>query len=219
MIELVEISKEFGKRVILNGISLQFSRSRIVICGTIGSGKTTLLRILAGLTPPTRGKVLLDGMVISSPHYSLHPSLRGISMVFQNPSLWPHMTVQKSLHFVLSAKKIPRNVRSEKVNKILESFGLGSLRDEYPGRLSGGERKKVSLAIALAVEPRFLLLDEPFENIDDQHQKEIMSLLLEVFDSKKIEGLLCVTHNPTVAKTLGEQIYSLEKGRLKHEER
>jgi ABC-type sulfate/molybdate transport systems ATPase subunit len=135
-------------------------------------------------------------------------------MVFQNPVLWPHMTVSNSINFVLSAKKTKRKERAERVSEIIKAFNLYPIRNHHPNKLSGGEKKKVSLAIAIAAKARFLLLDEPFENIDEEQQEEILSILLELFNTQKIEGMLCVTHNPSVADTLGESVYYLRDGKL-----
>ncbi len=214
MIRLIDISKIFSKKYILNGIHLELGKTRIVVCGSMGAGKTTLLRIIAGLILPTHGKVLLDKSVISTPRHAVHPSLRGIAMVFQNPVLWPHMTVSNSINFVLSAQKTRRKERTERVSEIIKAFNLYPIRNHRPNKLSGGEKKKVSLAIAIAAKARFLLLDEPFENIDEEQQEEIMSILLELFNTQKIEGMLCVTHNQSVAATLGERVLYLKNGVL-----
>ena len=214
MIELINIEKCFNTRRILDGINLKLTSDRIVVCGSIGAGKTTLLRLIAGFILPTRGNILLNGNVISSPQFAEHPSKRGIAMVFQNPTLWPHMTVRKNIEFVLLTHKMRKKERIVKIEEIIDLFGLNSIRNSYPDNLSGGEKKKVSLAVAIAAEPKILLLDEPFENIDTELQNELIEMLLRIHQTGIFEGMLCVTHDSDVAEKLGERIFNLRDGKL-----
>src|SRR5690606_41906848 len=173
-IEVRNIHKQFGSFVALNDVSLSFPAGELTaLLGPSGCGKTTLLRIIAGLEQPDNGQVLLDGQDASARHVRE----RQVGFVFQHYALFKHMSVFENIAFGLRVRPAatrPAEAQSkEKVMKLLELVQLDRLADRYPPQLSGGQRQRIALARALAVEPRVLLLDEPFGALDAKVRKEL----------------------------------------------
>ena len=172
-IQIDEISKAFGSTAALNPVSLNIPGGALVaLLGPSGSGKTTLLRILGGLEFPTSGRVLFDGQDATG----MTVQQRRAGFVFQSYALFRHMTVFDNIAYGLRAR--PRALRPTKaevarrVTKLLDLIQLPQIADRYPSQLSGGQRQRVALARALAIEPRMLLLDEPFGALDTKVRKE-----------------------------------------------
>src|SRR6476646_9184035 len=173
-IEVKNINKRFGNFVALNNISLNFPTGELTaLLGPAGCGKATLLRIIAGLEHPDSGHVLLDGEDASNRHVRE----RQVGFVFQHYALFKHMTVFENVAFGLRVR--PRKDRPSeqqirhKVQQLLELVQLDWLADRYPPQLSGGQRQRIALARALAVEPKVLLLEEPFGALDAKVRKEL----------------------------------------------
>src|SRR5579871_3795823 len=173
-IEARRVTKAFGSFVALNDVSLQVSSGELVaLLGPSGSGKTTLLRIIAGLEEPDAGAVLLEGEDATDRNVRD----RGVGFVFQHYALFRHMTVFENIAFGLRAR--PRGRRPSKqeitrrVHQLLELVQLDFMADRRPSELSGGQRQRVALARALAVEPKVLLLDEPFGALDAKVRQEL----------------------------------------------
>ena len=144
--------------------SWSFPRARrLVVLGPSGSGKTTLLRLIAGLESPDSGAILIDGQDTSG----IPPHRRDVAMVFQNPALYPHLSVFDNLAFGFRARGTARAERRRRVHTMASMLGLEKLLNRRPAELSGGERQRVALGRAVAREPRVLLLDEPFSNLDE----------------------------------------------------
>lgn len=163
-----ELDKWFGPRGLLRNVAFEaHSGETIALYGPSGCGKTTLLRILAGLEPADHGEIVLDGRTLNSGRQYAPPEKRSAAMVFQNLALWPHMTVEAHLNFVLRDRVRVRSARETRVGELLVQFGLSVLADVRPARLSGGEQQRLALARALAVDVPLLLLDEPFSHLDD----------------------------------------------------
>ncbi|MCI0339724.1 MAG: ATP-binding cassette domain-containing protein, partial [Planctomycetales bacterium] len=157
-----DLRKSFGGRTALAGAWLEAPAGRFTaILGSSGCGKTTLLRIVAGLETADSGRVLLGEAVLSDPAPRVPARDRRIGMVFQSLALWPHLTVEGHLRFVLSSRGVPRDIRAGKVRDLLALVGLSERGGAQPAELSGGEQQRVALARALAGDPAVLLLDEP----------------------------------------------------------
>jgi len=137
---------------------------RLAVCGPSGSGKSTLLRLVAGLEAPDGGQLFLNGALVSGSGILLAPHRRGLSICFQRPALWPHLTVEEHLLFPLAGMRRP--AAKDRADSLLAAFGLAPLARRRPERLSGGEARRVALARALAPRPALLLLDEPFAHLD-----------------------------------------------------
>jgi sulfate transport system ATP-binding protein len=213
-IEVKNINKRFGDFIALDNVSLNFPAGELTaLLGPSGCGKTTLLRIIAGLESPDSGKVFLDGQDASSHHVRE----RQVGFVFQHYALFKHMSVFENIAFGLRVK--PRNVRPseseirQKVMQLLQLVQLDWLADRYPPQLSGGQRQRIALARALAVEPRVLLLDEPFGALDAKVRKELRRWLRRLHDELHVTSIF-VTHDQEEALEVADQIVLMNKGRV-----
>ncbi|MDB5825629.1 MAG: cysA1 [Herminiimonas sp.] len=213
-IEVRNIQKSFGNFVALDDVSLKFSGGGLTaLLGPSGCGKTTLLRIIAGLESPDHGQVLLDGEDASSRHV---PE-RQVGFVFQHYALFKHMSVFENVAFGLRVK--PRALRStdakirEKVMQLLKLVQLSWLADRYPAQLSGGQRQRIALARALAVEPKVLLLDEPFGALDAKVRKELRRWLRRLHDELQVTSIF-VTHDQEEALEVADQVVLMNHGKV-----
>jgi sulfate transport system ATP-binding protein len=209
-----DISRRFGAFQALDKVSLDIPAGELVaLLGPSGSGKTTLLRIIAGLDTADSGRVLING----EDNIQRHPRERGVGFVFQHYALFRHMTVAENIAFGLRVR--PRAERPDKaeikrrVAALLELVQLGWLADRYPSQLSGGQRQRVALARALAVEPRLLLLDEPFGALDTKVRRELGQWLRDLHHGVDITSLL-VTHDQEEALELADRIVLMSQGRV-----
>ena len=212
MIRLASVSKHAGATLILDRVDLDVAEgSFVALLGPSGSGKTTLLRIVAGLDHLDSGTLHLAGQ----PAEGLPPGQRGLGFVFQNYALFEHMTVAGNIAFGLEVRR-PRPARQQitaTVERMLALVRLEGLGDRLPAQLSGGQRQRVALARTLAVEPRILLLDEPFGALDRQVREELRGELRRIHDSLGVTTLF-VTHDHEEALSLADRAVVLERGRL-----
>lgn len=213
-IEVRSIHKQFGSFVALNDVSLQFSDGKLTaLLGPSGCGKTTLLRIVAGLEYPDSGQILLDNERATERHVRE----RQVGFVFQHYALFKHMSVFENIAFGLRVK--PRKERPaeavirEKVTRLLELVQLDWLADRKPSALSGGQRQRIALARALAVEPRVLLLDEPFGALDAQVRKELRRWLRRLHDELQVTSIF-VTHDQEEALEVTDEIVVMNHGKV-----
>lgn len=213
-IEIDEISKQFGTTAALHPVSLSLrSGALVALLGPSGSGKTTLLRILGGLEFPTSGRVLFDGQDATG----LTVQERRAGFVFQSYALFRHMTVFDNIAYGLNAR--PRAARPTKaeiarrVTKLLELIQLPDIGARYPSQLSGGQRQRVALARALAIEPRMLLLDEPFGALDAKVRKELRQGLRDIHDTTGLTTVF-VTHDQEEAMELADLVVVMSMGRI-----
>jgi sulfate transport system ATP-binding protein len=213
-IEVQGISKAFGRFVALDGISLEFPTGELIgLLGPSGCGKTTLLRIIAGLERADCGRVLFDGHDASDRDVRE----RQVGFVFQHYALFRHMSVFENVAFGMRVKprklRPPEAVVRKRVRELLDLVQLGWLSHRYPPQLSGGQRQRVALARALAVEPRVLLLDEPFGSLDAKVRKELRQWLRRLHDDLHITSLF-VTHDQDEAMEVADRIVLMNKGRV-----
>lgn len=213
-IEIDEIAKEFGATAALHPVSLRIpSGALVAFLGPSGSGKTTLLRILGGLEEPSQGRVLFDGVDATG----LRVQERRAGFVFQSYALFRHMTVFENIAYGLRAR--PRATRparveiARRVNKLLELIQLPDIAGRYPNQLSGGQRQRVALARALAIEPRMLLLDEPFGALDARVRKELRQGLRDIHDTTGLTTLF-VTHDQEEAMEIADLVVVMSMGRI-----
>ena len=208
---LVEnLSKNFGKYRALDHVNLEIqSESLVALVGASGSGKSTLLRIIAGLEIPDQGNVWLEG--ISGNFLSIQE--REIGFVFQNYVLFNHLTVYENIAFGLDIRRVNSSYIKTKVRQLLELIELESLSKRYPNQLSGGQRQRVALARALAIEPVFLLLDEPFGALDMRVRKELRDWLRRLHEQVAVTTVF-VTHDYSEAKEIAQEIIVFEKGHV-----
>ncbi len=211
-LELKNVDKAFGDFQALSDVSLAMREGELLaLLGPSGSGKTTLLRIIAGLEQPDRGRVLIGGDDVAD----VGVQYRRIGFVFQHYALFRHMTVAENIGFGLRVRKPrpPREAIDAKVRELLHLVQLEGLEHRYPSQLSGGQRQRVALARALAIEPKVLLLDEPFGALDAQVRKELRRWLRRLHDETGITGVF-VTHDQEEALEVADRVVVVNKGRI-----
>src|SRR6185369_11246028 len=190
------LGKTFGAQVVLAGLDLEVpAGSLTAILGPSGSGKTTLLRLLAGFERADTGTIGIGGVLVDGPGTYLPPERRRIGYVPQEGSLFPHLTVAGNVGFGLAARKHGAGQRrGGKVDRLLETVGLGGFGRRYPHQLSGGQQQRVALARALAIEPAVVLLDEPFASLDAHLRASVRADVQEIFRRAGTTAVL-VTHD------------------------
>ncbi len=213
-IEVVDVTKRFGSYLALDRVSLGVGEGELLaLLGPSGSGKTTLLRIMAGLELPDSGALLLNG----ENALAHGPRERQVGFVFQHYSLFRHMTVFDNVAFGLTVKprrqRLSRSAIAERVHRLLSLVQLDWVGDRYPSQLSGGQRQRVALARALAIEPKVLLLDEPFGALDAKVRKELRRWLRRLHDEMRITSVF-VTHDQEEALELADRVVVMSLGRI-----
>lgn len=213
-IEIRNVSKNFGDFKALNNVSLDIASGELVaLLGPSGCGKTTLLRIIAGLETADRGSILFSGEDTTD----VHVRERQVGFVFQHYALFRHMTVFENVAFGLRVK--PRGQRPSedqirrKVHDLLNLVQLDWLADRFPSQLSGGQRQRIALARALAVEPKVLLLDEPFGALDAKVRKELRRWLRRLHDDLHVTSIF-VTHDQEEALEVADRVVLMNSGNI-----
>jgi sulfate transport system ATP-binding protein len=213
-VDVIGVSKRFGSHLALDRVSLDVrSGELLALLGPSGSGKTTLLRIMAGLDQPDSGSLHLHGEDI----VGQDPRERRVGFVFQHYALFRHMTVFDNVAFGLTvrprAQRLPKVEIADRVRNLLALVQLDSLGGRYPSQLSGGQRQRVALARALAIEPKVLLLDEPFGALDAKVRKELRRWLRRLHDEMHITSVF-VTHDQEEALELADRVVVMNEGRV-----
>ena len=214
LIQLEGVDFAYGETGVLRSLNLTVHEREVtVLVGPSGSGKSTVLRLIAGFEAPQRGRVMIDGEAAAERGCVLKPpEARGVSMVFQDLALWPHMTVRGTLEFVLGPR-LGRDERRRRLQETATMVGLDEHLDARPAQLSGGERQRLAIARALVTRPRILLMDEPLANLDPPLR---LALLDEIRWLQQRLGLtiLYVTHNQAETFTLGDRAAVIREGRV-----
>ena len=209
-IEVENISKKFGDFVALEDVSVTIPTGQLTaLLGPSGGGKSTLLRIIAGLESTDSGTVTIEGKEATH----LPPQKRNVGFVFQHYAAFKHMTVAKNVAFGLTIRKRPKDEIEARVDELLRLVHLDGFAHRYPSQLSGGQRQRMALARALAVQPRVLLLDEPFGALDATVRKELRAWLRRLHDEVHVTTVF-VTHDQEEAMEVAEQIVVLNHGRI-----
>jgi sulfate transport system ATP-binding protein len=213
-IEVRNINKAFGTFKVLNEVSLDFPTGELVaLLGPSGCGKTTLLRIIAGLEQPDTGSVHFLGA--DATH--VHARKRQVGFVFQHYALFRHMTVFDNVAFGLTVRsrknRLSKQEIARRVHELLQLVQLDWLADRYPDQLSGGQRQRIALARALAVEPKVLLLDEPFGALDAKVRKDLRRWLRRLHDELHVTSIF-VTHDQEEAMEVADRVVVLNQGRI-----
>ncbi|OGO14586.1 MAG: hypothetical protein A2Z02_06660 [Chloroflexi bacterium RBG_16_48_7] len=212
MLTVKGLTKSFGGVKAVDGASMEVAPGNsVVILGPSGSGKTTLLRLIAGLDIPDNGEVLIEGKLASSPTYILPPYKRNLGFVFQSPALWPHMTVAQNILFGLDG--LPRGDAKQRLAELSEMLFLKEFINRYPHEVSGGEARRASIARTLAPKPRYLLMDEPLTNLDEDLRKKILRIVLENV-IKTGAALIYVTHQADETTIVSNHVLKMDRGRL-----
>ncbi|MCW3066749.1 MAG: sulfate transporter, ATPase subunit [Solirubrobacterales bacterium] len=209
-IEVRDVTKRFGEFVALDDVSVAVDDGSLTaLLGPSGSGKSTLLRVIAGLEAPDAGTVLIAGEDATG----VPARRRGLGFVFQHYAAFRHMTVRDNVGFALSIRRRPKAEIRARVNELLTLVGLAGLHERYPDQLSGGQRQRMALARALAVEPRVLLLDEPFGALDTGVRAELRAWLRRLHDDTGVTTVL-VTHDQEEALEVADRIVVMRDGRI-----
>ncbi|WP_448587307.1 ABC transporter ATP-binding protein [Thermocrinis sp.] len=211
-IKLEDVSKGFGGADAVKNISLEVLKGEFFsLLGPSGSGKSTILRLIAGLEKPNRGRIWIDKEVVAGDGRWVPPEKRRVGLVFQDYALFPHMTVFENVAFGLRSYSTAE--KRIKVSGVLELVGLAHAERKYPYQLSGGEQQRVALARALVVQPKIMLLDEPFSNLDADLRRELRRETKRILKEMGTTTIL-VTHDQEEALSLSDRVGVINKGVL-----
>ncbi len=215
-VSCADLRRAYGPVLAVDGVSLDVVDGELLaVLGPSGCGKTTLLRLIAGFEPPDAGTISLGGQVVAGPGRFVPPERRRVGIVVQDHALFPHLTVAGNVGYGLRGPRGRRNDpnRAKRIADVLEMVGMAELAGRYPAELSGGQQQRVAIARALAPEPRVVLLDEPFANLDAALRTRIR---LEVAGILRAAGatVVLVTHDQEEALSLADRVAVLNAGRL-----
>ncbi len=204
------VSKRFGDAVALDDVSLEVAAGSLTaLLGPSGGGKSTLLRVVAGLERPDTGRVFMDGEDLTD----VAVRDRGVGFCFQHYAPFRHLTVRRNVAFGLEVRKRPKAEIRQRVDELLDLVRIAHVADRYPSQLSGGQRQRMALARALAIEPRVLLLDEPFGALDAQVRQQLRVWLRHLHDEIHVTTIL-VTHDQEEAMEIADTLAIINEGRL-----
>ena len=208
-----EIAKSYRGRRVVNGVSLHINQAEVVgLLGPNGAGKTTSFYMIVGLVPPDSGRILVDGQDISNVPMYLRARNYGISYLPQEPSVFRKLSVEENIMAVLEVQPISWQERRRKRDQLIDELGLGHIRNNMGYALSGGERRRVEIARALCIAPKFILLDEPFSGIDPI---AVLDLQKIIFDLKGNGiGVLITDHNVRETLSVTDRAYIINEGRI-----
>jgi lipopolysaccharide export system ATP-binding protein len=211
-IDAEDLRKTYGGRAVVDGVRIGVSQGEIVgLLGPNGAGKTTTFYMITGMVRPDRGRVRLDGRDISKlPMY--RRARRGLGYLAQEPSIFRRLTVRENVEAVLQVRGVPRRRRRERCDKLLEELRISHLHKSVSVTLSGGERRRLEIARALAADPAFLLLDEPFAGVDPISIEDIQSIVAGL--RTKGLGILITDHNVRETLAITDRAYILFGGRI-----
>ncbi len=204
--------KRYGKRTVVKGVSLEVNRGEIVgLLGPNGAGKTTTFYMIVGLIRPNEGKIFLDELEITKkPIYKR--ARKGIGYLSQEESIFQKMTVQDNILSILEMTNLTRSEQLKKTADLLEEFGLGSIKKNRGYQLSGGEKRRTEIARALAIDPKFMLLDEPFAGVDPIAVEDIQKIVMQL--KKRNIGVLITDHNVHETLSITDRAYLLYDGTI-----
>ena len=216
VLHIAQVTKTFaGGTHAVDDFSLDVADGELVcLLGPSGSGKSTLLRMVGGFEQPTAGRILIDGEDVTH----LSPDRRPTGMVFQSHALWTHMNVFKNLAFGLKLRRLPAPVIKEKVDAVLELVGLSGYGARMTSQLSGGQQQRVALARSLVLEPKILLLDEPFASLDQHLRERLREEVRDIQQRLKITTLF-VTHGQDEALSMADRIVVMANGKTEQIDR
>ena len=212
MIETIKISKSYGRNSILNEISINIDLNEITgLLGPNGAGKTTLFYILAGLTKPTKGEVLLNNFEITNLSLSSRAD-SGLVYLPQEPSIFRNLTVKDNLRSSLETKILSKQEIEMRIVELMEEFNISSLANQKGRELSGGQRRRVEIARSIALNPKFIMLDEPFAGIDPLAIDDLKELIQKL--TKKGLGILISDHNVKATTDICKKIFVINSGNI-----
>ena len=208
-----EIGKSYRGRRVVSAVSLHVKQGEVVgLLGPNGAGKTTTFYMIVGLTPPDSGKVTLDGQDITAIPMYLRARNFGVSYLPQEPSVFRKLTVEENILAVLEAQPTSWHERRERMEKLIGQLGLGYIRKNRGYALSGGERRRVEIARALCIQPKFILLDEPFSGIDPIAVLDLQKIIADLKASGI--GVLITDHNVRETLSVTDRAFIINEGRI-----
>jgi len=213
-IQLTDVHKWYAQFHVLKAVNLTVYRGeRIVICGPSGSGKSTLIRCINRLEEHQRGKIIVDGVELTSDVKHIELIRRDVGMVFQHFNLFPHLTVIQNLSLApMWVRKMPKKEAEETARGYLTRVRIPEQADKYPGQLSGGQQQRVAIARALCMNPKIMLFDEPTSALDPEMIKEVLDVMVELAETGMT--MLCVTHEMGFARTVANRVIFMDRGEI-----
>lgn len=212
MLEAKQIIKKYGRRTVVKGVSLQVDRGEIVgLLGPNGAGKTTSFYMIVGLVKPNSGKIMLDGEDITyEPMYKR--AQKGIGYLPQEASVFRKLSVEDNIKAILEMGPLSKSDQAEKLERLIDEFGLAHVRKSRGDVLSGGERRRTEIARALATDPHFILLDEPFAGVDPIAVEDIQGIVSQL--KERNIGVLITDHNVQETLSITDRAYLLFEGNI-----
>jgi lipopolysaccharide export system ATP-binding protein len=208
-----DIAKSYRGRRVVNGVSLHINQAEVVgLLGPNGAGKTTTFYMTVGLVPPDSGRILVDGQEITDVPMYLRARDYGISYLPQEPSVFRKLTVEENIMAVLEVQRLSWQERRKKRDQLIDELGLGHIRNNMGYALSGGERRRVEIARALCIAPKFILLDEPFSGIDPIAVLDLQKIIFDLKGSGI--GVLITDHNVRETLSVTDRAYIINEGRI-----
>ena len=215
MVRFENVYKRYNGRYAARDLFFSVPRDHcLVLLGPSGSGKSTLLRLVAGLEKPDRGQIWIDRQLASTPGWMMKPFERSIGMVFQDLALWPHMSVEEHLTFVISTTEPSKAKRREMIRSMLDRVGLAVDLSAFPHQLSGGEKQRLALARALIGEPSILLMDEPLSSLDTLLKQTILGEIQSIIRSSGVTTIY-VTHDLHEGLFVADLLAVMDSGRMR----
>jgi general L-amino acid transport system ATP-binding protein len=217
VIQIQQLHKWYGELHVLNDINLDVAQSeRIVICGPSGSGKSTMIRCINRLEEHQRGKIVVDGTVLTNDLKNIEKIRAEVGMVFQHFNLFPHLTILENLSLgPIWVRKTPKREAEETAMYYLEKVHIAEQAKKYPGQLSGGQQQRVAIARSLCMKPKIMLFDEPTSALDPEMVKEVLDVMISLAE----EGMtmLVVTHEMGFAKSVAHRVIFMDAGQIVEE--
>ncbi|RLB19488.1 MAG: amino acid ABC transporter ATP-binding protein [Deltaproteobacteria bacterium] len=214
MVEIIDMHKWFGEFHVLQGINLTVQKKeRIVICGPSGSGKSTLIRCINRLEEHQKGRIIVDGIELTSNIKNIEKVRAEVGMVFQHFNLFPHLTIIDNLTLgPIWVRKVPKAEAEETAMFYLEKVHIAEQARKYPGQLSGGQQQRVAIARSLCMKPKLMLFDEPTSALDPEMIKEVLDVMIEL--AQEGMTMLVVTHEMGFAKSVAHRVLFMDYGRI-----
>lgn len=214
MIKLENVSKYYKSLCVLKDISVSIEKGSIVaLIGPSGCGKSTFLKCINGLVPVTSGKIIVDGIEITSKDADMNKVRSEVGIVFQQFNLFPHLTVRENINLApIKVKKIHRNEAEIQTMYLLEKVGLLDKIDKYPDQLSGGQAQRVAIARSLAMQPKIMLFDEPTSALDPQMTLEVLDTIKDL--AKEGMTMVVVSHEMGFVREVADRVIFLSRGKI-----
>jgi general L-amino acid transport system ATP-binding protein len=214
MIQLDQVNKWYGQFHVLRNVNLSVEKGqKVVVCGPSGSGKSTMIRCINRLEEHQQGRIVVDGIELTSDVKNVDAIRREVGMVFQHFNLFPHLTVLENLTLApIWVRKTPKAEAEATARHYLERVRIPEQADKYPGQLSGGQQQRVAIARALCMKPQIMLFDEPTSALDPEMVKEVLDTMVSLAN----EGMtmICVTHEMGFAKAVADFVVFMDKGEI-----